>query len=323
MNQPPAQDIRTGDVTPVSAVRLVKSGMIERMSRTRLGAAAAGIAAAAVLSACSASVSGQPVAVLATPSATVAASQSPNGMAPINWKNVQAEAPRLDHDSVGARFGSTVYPGIGITQVGPNKSTSDCTAGPAVTGGVVVAGHCDRAPGGRVQVYPNAKGSSPIPVGTITDAVQQQTEPIQDFALLRTASVAPGSTTIAGQWAIAGVLNEDAAAQALPAGSPVCVNAAYTGIRCGTVLSTDDDGQLLFDIPTEGGDSGAVVFAVNADTNAATLLGILRGGDKATSTATYLAPALKRLHVSALVDPTAAVNPAADPRYSSAVTTVQ
>lgn len=32
MNQPPAQDIRTGDVTPVSAVRLVKSGMIERMT---------------------------------------------------------------------------------------------------------------------------------------------------------------------------------------------------------------------------------------------------------------------------------------------------
>lgn len=292
-------------------------------STTRLGAAAAGIAAAVVLSACSTGVAGQPVADPASSTATVAAS-TPAALQPLRWKDVQVEAPEFDYDHVGSRFGSAVYPGIGVTQVGPDKSTMDCTAGPAVTGGVVVAGHCDKSPGGRVQVYPNAQGSSPIPIGVITDAVQQQVDPVQDFALLRTSALAPGSTTIAGQWAVAGVLAEEAAAQALPAGSPVCVNAAVTGVRCGAVLSTDDgDGELLFDVRTEIGDSGAMVFAVNSDTNAATLIGIVRGGDKVTSTATYLAPALDKLRVSALVDPAAAVNPRTDPRYSPAVTTAQ
>ncbi|RIR77098.1 hypothetical protein D2E65_16095 [Mycobacteroides abscessus] len=283
----------------------------------------AAVAAAAVaLSACSTSVSGQPVAVTGTSSATAAS--TPAALRPLRWKDVQAEAPEFDYDHVGSRFGSAVYPGIGVTQVGPDKSTMDCTAGPAVTGGVVVAGHCDKSPGGRVQVYPNAQGSSPIPIGVITDAVQQQVDPVEDFALLRTSALAPGSTKIAGQWAVAGVLAEEAAEQALPAGSPVCVNAAVTGVRCGAVLSTDDgDGEILFDVRTEIGDSGAMVFAVNADTNAATLIGIVRGGDKVTSTATYLAPALDKLHVSALVDPAAAVNPRTDPRYSRAVTTAQ
>lgn len=290
-------------------------------TKTRLGAAAAGITAAAVMSACSTGVAGQPVA---EQSGALATTSSPEAQQLIRWVDVEAEAPEFDYDDVGSRFGSAVYPGIGVTQVGPDKSTMDCSAGAAVTGGVVVAGHCDAAPGGRVQIYPNARGSSPIPIGVITDAVQQQTDPIQDFALLRTDSMAPGSTVIAGRWAIAGVLNEDAAAQALPVGSPVCVNAAVTGVRCGAVLSTDDgDGELLFDVRTEIGDSGAMVFAVNADTKAATLIGIVRGGDMATSTATYLAPALGRLGVSALTDRTAAVDPTTDPRYSPAVTVAQ
>ncbi|GAB4715893.1 hypothetical protein MAV101_01410 [Mycobacterium avium subsp. hominissuis 101] len=285
-------------------------------TKTRLGAAAAGIAAAVVLSACSTGVAGQPVAVQssATTISTTAAQQ------PLRWVDVEAEAPQLDHDSVGARFGSAVYPGIGLTQVGPDKSTVDCSAGPAVTGGVVVAAHCDAAPGGRVQIYPNAKGSSPIPVGVITDRVLQQVDPVRDFALLRSTTVASGSTVIAGRWAIAGVLTEEAAPSALPVGSPVCVNAAYTGIRCGAVLSTDDDGELLFNVRTEIGDSGAAVFAVNADTGAATLIGIVRGGDEMTSTATYLAPALDKLGVSALVDPTASANTVADSRYSRMTT---
>ncbi|MFV1360704.1 hypothetical protein ABFV47_27165 [Mycolicibacterium fortuitum] len=287
------------------------------MSRTRLGAAAAGIAAAVVLSACSTGVAGQPVAVQFSATTT---SSSPEAQQPLRWKNVEAEAPELDHDSVGARFGPQVYPGIGVTQVGPDKSTVDCSAGPAVTGGVVVAAHCDAAPGGRVQIYPNAKGSSPIPVGVITDRVLQQVDPVRDFALLRSTTVASGSTVIAGRWAIAGVLTEEAAPSALPVGSPVCVNAAYTGIRCGAVLSTDDDGELLFNVRTEIGDSGAAVFAVSADTGAATLIGIVRGGDETTSTATYLAPALDKLNVSALVDPTASANTVADSRYSRMTT---
>ncbi|WP_170092334.1 hypothetical protein [Mycobacteroides abscessus] len=292
--------------------------------RSKTGFAMTAVAAAAVaLSACSSQVAGQPVAAPATGNVSEAASTNA-ALQPLRWKDVQAEAPEFDYDDVGSRFGPAVYPGIGVTQVGADKSTTDCTAGAAVTGGVVVAGHCDAAPGGRVQIYPNAQGFSPIPVGVITDRVLQQVDPIQDFALLRTDSMAPGSTKIAGQWAIAGVLNEEAAAQALPAGSPVCVNAAVTGVRCGAVLSTDDgDGEILFDVRTEIGDSGAMVFAVDSDTNAATLIGIVRGGDKVTSTATYLAPALDKLHVSALVDPAAAVNPRTDPRYSPAVTVAQ
>lgn len=276
----------------------------------------AALATALAVSACSTSVEGQPVAAPTVQSSGV----TPTAVVqPLRWVDVQAEAPELDHDSVGARFGSAVYPGIGLTQVGPDKSTVDCSAGPAVTGGVVVAAHCDAAPGGRVQIYPNAKGSNPIPVGVISDRTLQQVAPVRDFALLRTA-VAPGATKIAGRWAVAGVLNEESAATALPVGSPVCVNAAYTGIRCGAVLSTDDDGELHINVRTEIGDSGAAVFAVNADTNAATLIGIVRGGDKSTSTATYLSAALDKLHVSALVDPTASANTIADSRYSRMTT---
>lgn len=291
---------------------------------TKSGFAIAAVAAAAValsaLSACSTGVAGQPVAdpaAAANTSTTGAA--SPEAQKPLRWKDVQAEAPELDHDHVGSRFGSAVYPGIGVTQVGPDKATTDCSAGPAVTGGVIIAAHCDAAPGGRVQIYPNAQGSSPIAVGTITDRVLQA-NPVQDFALLRTSALAPGSTKIAGQWAVAGVLTKEAAATALPAGSPVCVNAAVTGIRCGNVLSTDTSGELLFDIRTEIGDSGATVFAVNADTDAATLIGIVRGGDSTTSTATYLAPALDKLGVSALVDAAASANTVADSRYSRMTT---
>lgn len=297
MNPAPAQGIPTGDVTPVSAVRLVKSGMIERMSRTRLGAAAAGIAAAVALSACSTGVAGQPAAAPTTSSATVAAAEAagPSTTAESTWLTIPAEqaaaAPRR----------------VQLLQTAANGATARCTAGPAVAAaaaqrGYLAAGHCDEVPGSTVTV--GGEAAEPY-----TDTRRG------DRGVTVTWGAANAEPTVAGDFKVAGVLKQDVVRR-LPQGTPVCMDSNVSGVRCGPVVENDETGIYL-DLPAERGDSGAPLFLVS-DRGTATLIGLAEQRSAGYTFGAYLDPLLAQVGAQALVDRNAAVDPGTDPRYSTA-----
>lgn len=296
MNQPPAQDIRTGDVTPVSAVRLVKSGMIERMSRKAGFAIAAAAAATVALSGCSTGVAGQPVAVPATSSATVAGAEA---AVESTWLTIPAEqvaaAPKR----------------IELTQT---ASGARCTAGPAIAAastptrrGFVAAGHCDEVPGSTVTV-----GGESIEPYTDTRRGDRGVT-----VAWGTANAAP---TVAGGFKVAGVLKQPAV-QRLEYGTPVCMDGAISGVRCGTVTENDASG-IYVKMPIERGDSGAPLFLVS-DRGTATLIGIVEQRSNGFTFGAYLDPLLDEVGAKVLTDRTAAIDPSTDPRYSSATSTIQ
>ncbi|WP_237155711.1 S1 family peptidase [Mycobacteroides abscessus] len=268
------------------------------MSRTRLGAAAAGIAAAVVLSACSTGVAGQPVADPMTSGATTAESAGPSTSVESNWLTIPAEqaaaAPKR----------------IQLLQTAADGATARCTAGPAVAAaaaaahrGYLAAGHCDEVPGSSL----TAGGEAVAPyTGTRRGD--------------RGVTVAWGATdatsTVAGH-PVAGVLKQDVV-QLLPQGTPVCMDSNVSGVRCGAVVENDATGIYL-DLPAERGDSGAPLFLLDGQ-GRATLIGLAEQRSAGYTFGAHLDPLLAQMGAKALVDRTAAVDPAADPRYSSATT---
>ncbi|WP_235687348.1 S1 family peptidase [Mycobacteroides chelonae] len=268
------------------------------MSRkSRLGAAAAGIAAAVALSACSTGVAGQPVADPTTASsATVAI---PSAAPESTWLTIPAEqaaaAPRR----------------VQLLQTAADGATKRCTAGPAVVAeagaarrGYLAAGHCDGRPGSSV----SADG----------EAVEPYTSTrLGDRGVTVTWGTANAAPTVAGGFRIAGVLKQHAVQQ-LPQGTTVCMDSNVSGVRCGPVVENDGTGIYL-DLPSERGDSGAPLFLVS-DRGTATLIGLAEQRSAGYTFGAYLDPLLDEVGAKALVDPAVAVNPASDPRYSSATT---
>lgn len=300
MNPARAQDIRPGDVTPDSAGCLVESGRLERMSRRKRLGAAAVATAAVVLSACSTGVAGQPVADPASSTATVAVpSADPSANVESTWLTIPAEqaaaAPRriqLTQTATGAR----------------------CTAGPAIAAtstptrrGFVAAGHCDEVPGSAV----SAGGESIEPY---TDTRRG------DRGVTVTWGATNAAPTVAGGFKVAGVLKQDVV-QRLEYGTPVCMDGAVSGVRCGTVTENDATG-IYVKMPIERGDSGAPLFLVS-DRGTATLIGIVEQRSAGFTFGAYLDPLLDEVGAKVLTDRTAAIDPSTDPRYSSATSTVQ
>lgn len=298
MNTAPAQGIRTGDVTPVSAVRLVKSAMIERMSRTRLGAAAAGIAAAVVLSACSTATGGAPVAVQ---SATVATSSSPEAQQLIRWVDVQADAPDLPRDTQGLQYGDEARPGIGFGYRDAAHRSKVCTLGPAVRSadgrsGFLTAGHCTAALSSTpayLSQTSDALGPQVL-MGTVESAVDD--DAANDSAIIWAPAAADDAGRIAGRWPVAGIMAKVDVPNLIRPGDPVCVDGARSGVVCSSLISADGY-DIRTEAVTQGNDSGGPVFVV-APSGSAILIGIHRGVESGQDMATFISPALDRLDVT-------------------------
>ncbi|WP_241177755.1 S1 family peptidase [Mycolicibacterium nivoides] len=272
------------------------------MSRKTGFAIAAVAAAAAVISACSTATGGQPVAVPASPSATVAGAEGADPSAGVEstWLTIPAEqaaaAPKR----------------IDLTQT---ASGARCTAGPAVAAtstptqrGFVAAGHCDEVPGSAV----SAGGESVEPY---TDTRRG------DRGVTVTWGTSNAPPTVAGgEFRVAGVLKQDVV-QRLKQHTPVCMDGTISGVRCGTVVENDETGIYL-DLSIERGDSGAPLFLVS-DRGTATLIGIVEQRSSGFTFGAYLDPLLDELGAKVLTARTAAVDPRTDPRYSDAVTVAQ
>lgn len=252
-------------------------------------------AAAVVLSACSTGVAGQPVADPASSTATVAVpSADPSANVESTWLTIPAEqaaaAPRR----------------ITLTQ---SATGAPCTAGPAVAAaaavghrGYLTAGHCDQVPGSSV----TAGGQAVAPyTGTIAG----------EYGATVTWGASSASPTVAGR-NVVGVLTREAT-QKLDYHTPVCVDAAVSGVRCGVLVDADEDG-IGAKVSTVPGDSGSPMFLVGP--RGVVLIGLVEESATPYSYAAYLDPLLAQMGAKALTDRTAAVDPRTDPRYSTATT---
>lgn len=261
---------------------------------------AAALAAALAVSACSTSVEGQPVAAPATgnPSVTTAGSDASTESP---YVAVTVAPPQVGTDRV--QYGRLPYPGIAIGQHQANGRTKDCTLGPQVRSGARVgfltAGHCDRTPHGQVFTFADPGAQQPVLVGVLTDTdVSAAPSPDRDVAVLWTTAADPAATRIAGKFPIVGVMPTEQVRR-LPAGTPICVDGAWAGVRCSDLISA---GELIrYKRVTEDGDSGGPVFVVDR-AGRATLIGIHRGVDEVAThvgEATVLAPSLAYLNATA------------------------
>lgn len=298
MKPAPAQRIRTGDVTADSAVRLALPATIERMSRKRLRAAAAGIAAAAVLSACSTGVAGQPVAVQ---SSTVATSSTTAVQQPLRWVDVQAEAPELDKDLEGLQYGTLPVPGLGYGYRNAQHRSKVCSLGPAVhdtsgRSGFLTAGHCTSGKAATPAYLQGGRDTSTAPQVLLGNVEQAEDDDATVDSAVIWAPVPDAATKIAGRWPVAGIMAADDIPSLVKPGDPVCVNGARSGVICSPLVSADS-GAIRTQAVAQDGDSGAPVFVV-APSGSAILIGIHSAAESGADVATFISPALDRLHVT-------------------------
>jgi hypothetical protein len=273
------------------------------VNRRRTSVAAALAAACAVsVSACSQTVAGTPVAsggdAKAVPVVTPA-------QAPAQQQQYDYVSAPVQFDSRGGQYGDQPYPGITFGQDrGPDQVTWDCTAGPMVHAtdhigiGFITAGHCDQITGNQVYIFSDYAGSQSIPAGTYSGA---RRDTPRDTAVLWTdVPTAPDAAWIAHKFPVAGVMTV-AEVRKLKAGTPICIDAAVSGVVC-TPLTRTTDTDIEYPHVTTGGDSGSAIFVVDHATKHAHLVGIHGGLDSlGDGEAAYLAPALDRLNAAAVI----------------------
>jgi hypothetical protein len=264
----------------------------------------AAVLAAAAVSACSPATGGE-----ATPATDGQSTPSLVAAAPAGettrfvWENVTGQGDNTPRDATRyrAQFGADPLPGLEILHATGSGAgeTVPCTLGPAVKGGYLTAGHC--ATGYSAEQYlMGSEVGDPRLLGTASAVAG----PV-DAAVIETEQTAAGATKIAGTWPVAGVLTAKGVQQLVPVGSFVCIDGAVSGVRCG-VRMADENGMVMYDIPTREGDSGAPVFVVG-DQNRAALIGIHQAGDGSTrGGAAPLDAALLATGTAAKLDPNTA-----------------
>ncbi|WP_157896136.1 hypothetical protein [Mycobacteroides chelonae] len=296
------------------------------MSRYHIALTTAAAAAAVALSACSAT-EAKPWPTAVVTGGAVAAPTSAT-VAPIWVTAPWTGKVNANNNPKGIQFGGTPVPGIVVAQQ-VAEARKSCTIGVAVQAAevgnaFVTAGHCDRAPGGALFLYPEADSTDAdakqLPttfVKTDTHAVPDVgTGLVSDSTLLPVSTVDRAATKIAGRYPIAGVLTT-AVVKQLPTDTPVCLDGAVSGLVCGQLVDADDGGLVRFDVGSRDGDSGGPVFLLDQQ-HRAVLIGIHKRGDGTTAAATYLEPALTRLGAGVMLDPS--VQPMDGPDFSPRVT---
>lgn len=290
--------------------------LVNRCART----VAVSLALVATVSACGGTARA-PVAARAR--ATTVQAQvlhQPPGSPAAHWVDVTGQGVvRFDNGEPSPQAWAA-DPTPGVTIVTAHDDV--CTLGPAVRStadglnGFITAGHCDPTTGDRMQSYNSSPDQRLVPLAAMTDVVDDQQA--VDSGVIWTDRP-PAAPLLADKWPVAGVLTREGVLD-LPDGAPVCTFGARSGVVCGPSRGVDASGQLVFDAHTVKGDSGSPVFLVDSVTGAATLVGVLKGGDAVTTTATLLDPALDRLHANAVVDQAAARAVEGRPGYSPRIT---
>lgn len=200
------------------------------------------------------------------------------------------------------KYAANAEPGVFAVRLAPGD-TGGCTLGPAVTAGgrpaFLTAGHCRG--GGAPLFASTGPGAEDVrELGPAVRAVNEKNDPgadgiLDDRALVYTGEAA-GDRTIAG-FPVAGSLTLKET-RLLPAGTPICVAGAVSGIRCGGLISASRDriefaGKVGATAPNKG-DSGAPVFVVD-ENGRATVIGLVtsEAPDGAMTNATFIEPALQ------------------------------
>lgn len=267
------------------------------------------MALAAVVSGCAGTVAGTPTLAAPPPAGSTelkSARVPALSPAPQQWLDVTDQGIELPRDAVdGAQYSATPVPGAVILHAPDSGNTLDlCSLGPAVRHrdgrvGFLTAGHC--AIGHRAAdqyVLPTAAGD-PVLLGRATAAVDNGHD--TDSAVIYVdAPLHPDATLIAGVFPVTGTLSA-VQVQALPKGTPICVNGARTGVDCGPLLqATPEDIRFTRDEGSESdGDSGAVAYVVSPD-RSAKVVGLYQGclrADQTICAATYIQPTLERINV--------------------------
>lgn len=289
----------------------------------RVAPIAMAFAAVAMTAACSVTTPGSPVAdgtqaaggdsstittgtgVATTPTVPAPVSE------PLEYVDVSGEGNiQRDVRPPSAQFGDPA-PGITIGRRSDTESNDIgmCTLGPAVVSatngpGFVTAGHCADEQENTLQYAQVRAGGGTSLLGP-TESFENAWDPAgwSDSAVIWTQEAA-GDSMMAGSWPVEGVMGV-AEVRGLPAGTPICINAAVSGVVCSPLISADAD-LIRYGHSTTDGDSGAPVFVVRD--GRASLIGIHRGADEAEDGSsigegTYLAPALDRLGVRAVTAP--------------------
>lgn len=289
------------------------------MSTKRYALIAATAAAAVALSACSGT--GEAASPKPWPNEGAAGAVAAPTSAAVtdNWISLPAESvPDKERDTAGHRFGP-LAPGVGIWEHAAGVATdTGCTLGPAVAPemnlarrGYLTAGHCDQPDRNQVLTFSDAAHTNPEFVGVYTPRKPGSL----DATSLWLASDAAAPASIAGH-PVAGVLTKSAVSDPKLEGQPVCVYAAVSGLKCGTLVTVDGD-EISVDIPTLPGDSGSPLFMVNGNTDAATLIGVLTDNSAgSTSYGVVADTALRDLGAKLVTDPAVTVAPRTDARYS-------
>ncbi|MFT9663703.1 hypothetical protein ACM0CQ_15815 [Mycobacteroides abscessus subsp. abscessus] len=291
------------------------------MNVKRLALTATAAMAAVAVSACTGTVSGE-----ATSASNVPSSSSTAVVAQPVWAPLPAApVPSDEADVRGFRYGK-VSTGYGVFEVGDStRLEAGCTLGPVVAPtmdhtarGWVIAGHCDRAELTRVAAFSDPVHTSRVDVGVYTP--QSGVRRVDATTLYPSRSASADNAPRVAGYPVAGVLT-NAATEQLPEGTPVCVAAAKSGLQCGTYIDTIRGGIILDRLRTVPGDSGSPLFTYDANSDSVTLIGILTRSaeDAANSYGAVLDTALEDNGALAVVDAASAVDPAANPAYSSRV----
>jgi hypothetical protein len=257
------------------------------------------------VSACTSTVAGTPLAARGGGALTTTAAPTTNA-AP-----APAAAPQPPWISVGptppaATLGHSAIPGHELIHW-RDGARKFCTVGRVVQHdsgqvGVLTAGHCAIAPSTPEQYIPTpddgdallATASGALDDGDSVDSAAVWIGPYQPRATISAVAGYPVDRVM-----------PEAEVRQLPVGkaTPVCIAGAMTGVRCSPLISAFSIIQFG-DFSSAGnaagpGDSGGAVFLVDRETRHATLIGLVQdfGG---IASATYLEPALTRLHAQAV-----------------------
>lgn len=185
------------------------------------------------------------------------------------------------------QYGPSPAPGLMLTLEKP-LGISHCTLGAVLVADnplaqfptpILTAGHCgDLGTPTSLQVGPALKDLRPL--SAITTSRFDGLEPIDnlkfDYAVAFSDVIPDNAAVrIAGRWPVGGVLTEEAVRQ-LPSKTQICLLGTYSGVQCGGKLGGTRS-ALMFDAGSQHGDSGGLVFIVDADRDVALLVGIVSG----------------------------------------------
>lgn len=197
-------------------------------------------------------------------------------------------------------FTPGAYPHTGVSVFSDDgEEARQCTVSwPVVDSdndnGYLTAGHCQN--GGNATLWMHAdltKKGRTIDLPPLQDR-QQFTDDkgaahdssmfyLPGGAKISDDSIAPG-VTLRGVFTVA-------QARRLPKGTPLCMHGARSGLTCGAVIRAGTD-ELEWGGQAVHGDSGAPVFAVNADGDAMAVGMLAHGPTDTENYVTYLYPVL-------------------------------